>query len=374
MKLRIHKSALAAALALVARVVERRNTMPILSNALLEAAGDSLTITATDIDIEMKISVVAEVETAGATTAPAHMLSQLTAKFADGLVAIEALSDGVTLKVGAGRASAKLQTLPAEDFPSFGSEEAAGNIALPAHQLAALLDATSFAMSSEETRYYLCGIFAHVDSAGLFACVATDGHRLARARIEAPAWQGLPGVIIPRKTVGEIGRLAHAAAKADETVSIALTTNRIRVSVGDTVLTSKLVDGTFPDYERVIPSKWATEVQFGRAEMAAALDRVRCVLSTSKALKFTFVEGHVTLSATDADSGSASEEVGILGDGAVEIGFNAAYIAAALNALAADKITARLSDPGTPIILLPSELGASDRGPDRLVVVMPMRV
>ena len=256
MKLTIERAALLRALGHVQSVVERRNTIPILSNVLLKAESAKLALSATDMDIEMVSSLAAQVGKPGATTVPAHTLYDIVRKLPDGTqIELEATGEKGLMTLRSGRSTFTLSCLPPEDYPLMAGGELAHNFLLSAADLKRLIDRTRFAISTEETRYYLNGIYLHAaksDKVNMLRAVATDGHRLARMEIPLPEGaSGMPGVIVPRKTVTELRKLLD---ELDQDVSVALSDTKIRFTFAETVLTSKLIDGTFPDYDRVIPS------------------------------------------------------------------------------------------------------------------------
>src|SRR5690606_29586385 len=255
MRATLERSSLLKALSHVHRVVERRSTIPILSNVLLAADGSALSLKATDLDLEVAESIAAMVEGPGSTTVPAHLLYEIVRKLPDGGEVMLRLSDdAASMAVLSGRASFRLQCLPQSDFPQLSAGEFSHVFRMDSQELKKLIDRTQFAISTEETRYYLNGIYFHVIEAGgrlRLRAVATDGHRLARSEMEAPAGaEGMPGVIIPRKTVAELHKLVD---EPDIKVVVELSDSKIRFTIGQVVLTSKLIDGTFPDYQRVIP-------------------------------------------------------------------------------------------------------------------------
>ncbi|OQW58006.1 MAG: DNA polymerase III subunit beta, partial [Proteobacteria bacterium HN_bin10] len=278
MRLTIERSALLKALNHVQSVVERRNTIPILSNVLLSAQGDSLRLTATDLDIEISEAAAAEVDRGGQTTAPANYLYDFVRKLPDGSgVKLEVSGDDPRLFISAGKSRLHLPILPAGDFPSMPSDGFETKFEIEPTELGRLVDKTRFAISTEETRYYLNGIFFHtVDAGGAkLRAVATDGHRLALADHPAPKGsQGMPGVIVPRKTINELKRLLDDAS---DMVEIAVSPQKIRFALGDAVLTSKLIDGSFPEYARVIPKNNAKKLKVDNKAFAEAVDRVATV-------------------------------------------------------------------------------------------------
>src|SRR5215510_7647408 len=255
MKVTVERAALLKSLGHVHRVVERRNTIPILANVLIKADNSKLAFKATDLDLEVTEAIAAEVGPAGSTTVPAHMFYDIVRKLPEGTqILLEASGDRATLALRAGRSRFSLQTLPESDFPDLAAGEMTHKFSLAAKDLKRLIDKTQFAISTEETRYYLNGIYLHTagdGQASALRAVATDGHRLAQIDLAAPQGAaGMPGVIVPRKTVGEVQRLIE---DGEVQIGIELSPTKVRFTLGDVVLTSKLIDGTFPDYARVIP-------------------------------------------------------------------------------------------------------------------------
>ena len=372
MRTTVERAELAKALGHVHRVVERRNTIPILGNVLLRADGGRLELKATDLDLEVVESIPADVKLAGATTVPAHMFYDIVRKLPEGAeVAIEAAADKGTLTVRAGRARFQLQTLPETDFPDLTAGEFSHKFALSALDLRRLVDKTQFAISTEETRYYLNGIFLHTvtaDGGELLRAVATDGHRLAQIELAAPIGaRAMPGVIVPRKTVAEVQRLLDDGSTE---VSIELSTVKIRFAFAGTVLTSKLIDGTFPDYARVIPVGNDKTLIVDKGDFIAAVDRVSTVSSErGRAVKLSLAEGKLTLTVTNPDSGSATEEIEAdYAADPLEIGFNSRYLLEIAGQISGEEAELKLADPGSPTLLR----GKEETG--ALYVLMPMRV
>ena len=372
MRVTIEQSNLLKSLGHVHRVVERRNTIPILSNVLLKADGGELHLKATDLDLEIFEKTPAVVEQAGATTVPAHMLYEIVRKLPGGSeIMLSVDSDGTTLKLSSGRSQFTLQMLPVEDFPDISAGEFSHDFSFATGEIRKLINHTQFAISTEETRYYLNGIFLHTvedDGETVLRAVATDGHRLARSQTIAPdGADGMPGIIIPRKAVGEIQRLVE---DPDAAVHVELSESKIRLSVGETVLTSKLIDGTFPDYNRVIPSGNDKELVMDRATFASAVDRVSTISSErGRAVKLQLTNDQMVLSVNNPDSGSAEEEIAVgYSSDPLDIGFNSRYLLDITNQLTGDEATFMLSDPGSPTLIRDSaESGA-------IYVLMPMRV
>ena len=372
MKVTVERAHLLKSLNHVHRVVERRNTIPILSNVLLRSEGGELKLKATDLDLEITETVPAMVSEPGATTVPAHMLYEIVRKLPDGAeIELATRSDGATLDLKAGRSKFALQMLPESDFPDLTAGTFTHHFQLPAADLKRLIDRTQFAISTEETRYYLNGIFFHTvekEGALKFRAVATDGHRLAQAEVEAPhGSEGMPGIIVPRKTVGEIQKLVE---DPEAKIAVELSDTKIRITFGAVVLTSKLIDGTFPDYGRVIPQGNDKELKVDRGEFAAAVDRVSTISSErGRAVKLTVGEGRLVLSVVNPDSGSATEEVGVEYDSdPLDIGFNSRYLLDIAGQLETDTAVFRLADPGSPTLIYDYDQR------NALYVLMPMRV
>jgi DNA polymerase-3 subunit beta len=372
MKVTIERAELLKSLGHVHRVVERRNTIPILANVLVRAEKSALSLKATDLDLEVIESISAEVAPAGSTTVPAHMFYEIVRKLPEGSqVVLESSSDRAVLAVRAGRSRFTLQTLPESDFPDLAAGDMTHKFALAGADLKRLIDKTQFAISTEETRYYLNGIYLHVAGSGksqTLRAVATDGHRLAQTDLPVPAGAaGMPGVIVPRKTVTEVQRLIEDSGAE---VGIELSSAKIRFSIGDVVLTSKLIDGTFPDYARVIPSGNDKELVVDKKDFEAAVDRVSTVSSErGRAVKLSLSGGKLILSVTNPDSGSATEEIEVDYDGdPIDIGFNSRYLLDIAAQLDGEVAVLRLADPGSPTLIEDKDAKGS------LYVLMPMRV
>jgi DNA polymerase-3 subunit beta len=372
MKLTIERAALLRALSHVQNVVERRNAIPVLSNTLIEAGRGRLQLCATDMDIAIVDSAEASVQKDGATTAPVHTLYDIVRKLPDGAqVELVQQGDAGQLTLRAGRSHFTLSCLPREDFPSMNEGEFAHNFELAAEELRSIIDHTRFAISTEETRYYLNGIYCHAaENQGLrlLRAVATDGHRLARMEMPLPEGaESIPGVIVPRKTVGELRRLLD---ESNEPVKIGLSDTKIRLVFERVILTSKLIDGSFPDYERVIPSANDKKLEVNRKQLADAVDRVSTISTEkSRAVKFMLGNGSITLQATSPDAGSASEEIeASYSAGPFEIGFNSRYLLDILQQIEGDTAQFMLADAGSPTLI-------RDRADaTALYVLMPMRV
>ncbi|CAO3408222.1 DNA polymerase III subunit beta [Azospirillum sp. BE72] len=376
MNITIERAALLRSLGHVQSVVERRNTIPILSNVLLRAGDGELSLAATDMDLEIVETVPATVGRPGGTTAPAHTLFDIVRKLPDGSqVELDIGGDGTILTLRAGRSQFKLSCLPVEDFPQLSSGELKHNFSVAAADLRGLIDRTRFAISTEETRYYLNGIYLHAAKSKMgsletpvLRAVATDGHRLARVEMPLPdGADAIPGVIIPRKTVTEIRKLVDEAA---DRIELSLSDNKIRFGFDSVVVTSKLIDGTFPDYERVIPVGNDKVMEVDAKLFAAAVDRVATISTEkSRAVKLSLVRGALTLSATSPESGSATEELEVnYAESPLEIGFNSRYLLDITQQIEGEGAQFTLADAASPTII--RDVADSTA----LYVLMPMRV
>ncbi|HVM39061.1 MAG TPA: DNA polymerase III subunit beta [Sphingomicrobium sp.] len=367
MKATIERATLLKSLSHVQSVVERRNTIPILSNVLIEAREDgSIRLMATDLDLQVDESVAANVDQPGATTVSAHTLFDIVRKLPDG-AQVEISAASGKMQINAGRARFNLSTLPRDDFPVIAEGELPTRFELPAATLRQIIDKTRFAISSEETRYYLMGIFLHVADDALKAA-ATDGHRLARVTVPRPdGAEGMPDVIVPRKCVGELRKLLD---EVEGTVEVSLSPTKIRFGLGSAVLTSKLIDGTFPDYNRVIPTANDKLLKLDPKSFSAGVDRVSTIASEkTRAVKMSVDRDKVTLSVTSPENGIATEELPAdYGSDGIEIGFNARYLLDILHEIEGDSVEVHLADAAAPTLLRENDKSSA------LYVLMPMRV
>lgn len=367
----IERSALLKTLGHIQSVVERRGTIPILANVKLDAVGGSLRLTATDMDIAIMESVPCSTTEEGATTVPAHMFYEIVRKLQDGSQ-IELKSDDkgkVTIKAGRSRFS--LPSLPAQDFPAMADENLGHQFTITAEECKALIEKTRFAISTEETRYYLNGVYFHAaqdDGASVLRAVATDGHRLARIQVALPDGAAdMPGVIVPRKTIGELVKLLEGDV---QDVHVSLSDTKIRFVCGAAVLVSKLIDGNFPDYDRVIPTGNDKIMEVECKPFAEAVDRVSVISSEkSRGIKFQVENSGLTLSASSAEQGTASEHLEVkFGADPVEIGFNSRYVLDMMQQIEGESAQFVLADAQSPALVRdPADVGA-------LYVIMPMRV
>lgn len=369
MKITVNKDDLLPALQRAVRLVERRNTIPILANVKLEAEGNTLTITATDLDMQATSTLPADVATPGEMTAPAHTLGDFVKKLEAGAVTIT--EEGGKASIRGGRSRASLNTLSPADFPDLAVDEFSHAFDLAADVLADMFARVQFAISTEETRYYLNGIYLHEAQTGagtMLRAVATDGHRLALAQVPSPGNGTMPGIILPRKAVSEIDKLV--AGLKDANVRLEVSATKLRLAAGGTVLATKLIDGTFPDYTRVIPAGNDRFASLDKAALAAAVDRVSTLSSDrGRGAKLALSEGRLQISVTNPDSGNATEDLEAdFGGEPLEIGFNSRYVLDILSAFPAARVRIALADAGSPALF------TIDGAPAPAFVLMPMRV
>jgi DNA polymerase-3 subunit beta len=338
----------------------------------MSAQEGALTLATTDMDIEINETVAADVQVNGSTTAPANTLHDIIRKVPDNVsVEIALDSNGAMMTVTAGRSTFKLSCLPVSDFPEIGAENLEHEFELPAADLRKIIDRTRFAMSTEETRYYLNGIYLHAaerDGIDVLRLVATDGHRLARYEMPLPEGaKGIPGVIVPRKAIAEIRKLVDEAA---DSIRIGLSSNKVRFTFDHIVLTSKLIDGTFPDYQKVIPEGNDKKVELDPKLFSGAIDRVSTISAEkTRAIKLTINGKTMTLTAQSPESGSATEDIEVSNeDAALEIGFNSRYLMDITQQMEGGGCRMTLADSGSPTII-------QDTSDDNaLYVLMPLRV
>lgn len=372
MKVTLERNHLLKSLGHVHRVVERRNTYPILANVLLKASDGKLDLRATDLDIEVTESVPAMVGQAGTTTVPAHTLYEIVRKLSDG-AEVRLENEGTEqLLVTSGRSRFHLACLSPDSFPDLKSGTFTHTFSVAAPTLRELIERTQFAISNEETRYYLNGIYMHMLEVGgvpTLRAVATDGHRMARAEADAPTGaKGMPGIIVPKKTVSEVQKLLEGA---EGDVEVELSDTKIRFTLGGVVLLSKLIEGTFPDYDRVTPKNNDKQMNVDKQTFATAVDRVSTIASDrgGKAVKLSMKEGQLELSVTNPDHGTASEELAVeFEPESFEIGFNARYLLDIIGQIRSENAVFLFNDAGSPTLV------REDGDAKALYVLMPMRV
>ncbi len=372
MKITIERGLLLKVLNHIQGVVERRNTIPILSNVKFEAQNNVLTLHATDMDIDIVEQIPADISVTGSATAPAHTLYDIVRKLPDGSqIILDSDGDDEQLTLMSGRSNFKLTCLPTEDFPVVATEDFPTNFVLKSADLRGLIDRSKFAISTEETRYYLNGIYIHAAKRGdvdVLRAVATDGHRLASVELALPQGASdMPGVILPRKAVAEMRKLID---ESEENIEIGLSDTKIKFSFDGTALTSKLIDGTFPDYDRVIPDNNDKVLEVDTLLFAQAVDRVSAISNEkSRSVKLSVSRGNLMLSANSSDNDSATEELQVDYDEAeMEIGFNSRYLLDIAQQIEGKRIRFTLANSSSPTLIEDLE----DQG--ALYVLMPMRV
>ncbi|MDB5714255.1 MAG: polymerase subunit beta [Sphingomonadales bacterium] len=367
MKATIERATLLKSLGHVQSVVERRNTIPILSNVLIEALAEGgIRLMATDLDLQILETIDAKVETPGTTTVSAHTLFEIARKLQEGSEVSLNAADG-KMAIKASRSNFNLPTLPRDDFPIIAEGELPTKFELPAATLRQIIDKTRFAISTEETRYYLNGIFLHVVD-DVMKAAATDGHRLARVTVARPdGAEGMPDIIIPRKCIAELRKLLD---EVDGSVEVSLSATKIRFVLGHAVLVSKLIDGTFPDYSRVIPTGNDKILKIDPKSFMQGVDRVATIASEkTRAVKMALDRDKITLSVTSPENGTAAEEVpGEYSATGFEIGFNAKYLMDILAQIEGDSVEVHLADAAAPTLLRENDKASA------LYVLMPMRV
>ena len=372
MKFVIERATLLKTLSHVQSIVEKRNTIPVLSNVRIEALADGISFKATDMDTEITEIVDAKISEQGATTAPAHMLYDIVRKLSDGSeVELTFPDDKGQLTIASGKSKFSLSCIGVEDFPVISGDALPINFAMSVAELKGVIDRTKFAVSTEETRYYLNGVYMHAKNNGatsVLRIVATDGHRLAC--VESPLPQGaenLNGVIIPRKTIGEIRKLLDDTTV--ENVTISMSDNKVRFTLEDVTLTSKLIDGTYPDYERVIPTENDKSLEVSVKSLAAAVDRVSVVAERTRAIKMITGVNHVSITTSSPELGSAQEEIEAAYNGEVlEIGYNFRYLLDILAEITGETVKISFADASSPSVIHDTSDNSA------VFVLMPMRV
>ena len=372
MQFTIERAHLLKSLGHVQSVVEKRGTIAVLSNVKIDAGKDGVALTATDMDIAMVEKVSATVSKLGSTTVPAHTFYDIVRKLPEGAqVEMTTSADGSKVTIKSGQSRFSLACLPVDEFPVMADGDLTYNFSLKSAECKALIEKPSFAISTEETRYYLNGIYLHVAGAGVtktLRAVATDGHRLARVEVALPAGaDGMPGIIVPRKAIYELKKLID---EGDGDVAVSLSDTKIRFACGSAVLVSKLIDGNFPDYERVIPSGNDKIMEVDCKAFTSAVDRVSVISSEkSRAIKFHLENGKLTLSASSNEHGTASEEIDVTySSPKLEVGFNSRYLLDMMAQIEGDTAQFLMGDSASPAIVRDTaDVGA-------LYVIMPMRV
>jgi DNA polymerase-3 subunit beta len=369
MKFTIDRSSFLKPLGHIYSVVERRNTIPILSNVLIESDASKVSFTATDMDMDIVETVGCIVSSQGKLTVSAHTLYDIVRKLPDGSeIQIELID--LNVEVSAGKSRFILPTLPVDDYPIMTEIEKGNEFSLEAVDLANLIDNTKFAISSEETRYYLNGIYLHVPDikSDKLRAVATDGHRLAQAEVPIPKGaENMPGVILPRKAVGEVRKLIDST---DGLVTIIISKTKAKFIFPTSILTTKLIDGSFPDYQRVVPKENLNKLLVSNSHFSKAIDRVSTVsMEKSRAVKLSLSNNVLLLQVNSHDLGNASEELDVhYTSDPIDIGFNARYLLDISGQIQGKDIELSLSDSASPALITdPDQEGV-------IFVLMPMRV
>ena len=366
MKTTIKREDLLSPLQQVIGAVERRQTLPILGNVLFKSLGGDTTLTATDLEIEMVARVVSSAVDDFQTTIPARKLLDICKALPDGSMINFSIEEN-KVSLTSGRSRFTLATLPAKDFPGLDTIEEQQSFTISQHIFKSLFDKTSFAMAQQDVRYYLNGILMELTSASI-KLVATDGHRLALSEhVTDTGVTEDKQIIVPRKAVLELSRLLGS----DEgDTKIMLSQNHIRVETGTLLFTSKLIDGKFPDYKRVIPVDGNKIMEVDREVLKQSMSRI-AILSNEKyrGIRLTLSAGNLSIQANNPDQEEAEEELSVVYDESdMEIGFNVTYIIDVLNVLNSEKVQIKLKDSNSSCIISDSEDSSS------LYVVMPMRL
>ena len=371
MKFTLEKNTFLKGLSHVQSIVEKKNTLPILSNILIEAMNNSLVLSSTDMDISITEKMNCNIVEEGSTTVSAQMLYDIIRKAPD-LSEIEIISnDGKIMSLRAGKSKFSLGCLPKEDFPIIEIGDLENEINIESQKFLKLINKTRFAISNEETRYFLNGIYFHKNQeaeSNTLTIVATDGHRLAKFDyVISDNLADIPGVIIPKKTVNELYKLL---VDCEGSIRINLNSNKIVFYIGDSILISKLIDGNFPDYKRVIPQDNKSTLKVDRQLFSLAVDRVSTITNDkSPVIKFKLLNNLMNISSTNTENNTATEDIVIDYSGEeIEIGFNSKYILEMINNLEDREIKLNFKDSSSPVTAL------EDSNPELIYVLMPMRV
>lgn len=369
MKFTVQRDALLKPLTIVAGAVERRQTMPILSNMLFQLKGNKLTITGTDLEVELTANVIVEAETDGEATIPARKFVDICKSLPDGCEIKLAVEDSKAV-LRSGKSRFSLTTLPATDFPAVQRDKKSFSISVNQKNFGQLIHKTAFSMAQQDVRYYLNGMLWELTVDNLRA-VATDGHRLAVADIGFEESKNIEEkqVIVPRKGILELTRLL--SDDEGSVIELEFGANHIRAEAGDLVFVSKLVDGKFPDYQRVLPKGGNKLVVADRTGLRAALTRT-AILSNEKfrGVRFLLESGVLGIQANNPEQEEASEEVSVDYQGeSLEMGFNVSYLIEVLGVLASENINITLSDANSSALIQDS-----DETNNAMYVVMPMRL
>ena len=369
MELRVRRNDLVKELHLVQGIVERKNSIPILSNVLAEARSGELRISATDLDVSVRCGCAAEVVQEGAVTLAAKKLYEIVRSLPESEVSVKVEKDEWT-RIQCERIEFRMAGLPKDDFPSLPDGKSGRGIEIPVSVLRALAQRTAFAITAEDARYYLAGALLVLDKEGA-AMVATDGHRLAWAHRKT-ALKGTDGqkVLVPRKAITELGRLMEDLG-ADETVTFQYGEGNLLFTAGGRTLFSKKVEAQFPAFEKVIGITGDKKVTVGREALQSAIRRVSLLSSErGRAVRLSLEAGHIEVSASSPELGEARESIPVeYGEASVEIGFNAQYLLDFLSVVGTNEVSLELKDAESQGVLRP----VGDEAGDYRYVVMPMR-
>ncbi len=373
MELVARKADLVRELQFFQQIVERKNTIPILANVLIEATGNEITLLATDLEVTLRSRAEAAITRHGAVTLPAKKLYEVVRALPDGDVNIETEKGGNSVKVSGGQFSSKMPTLPREDFPTIIEPPGAVKSTIDGAVLGQMIGKTQFAITGEDTRYYLNGAL-FVLKPDQMTFVATDGHRLAlvNADRDGKAAKGSSDevrAILPRKALAELGRLL---ADAGGEVTYERGENHLFFEIGSRLLMSRMIDGQFPAYEKVVPKNNDKHVEFERDRLTSAVRRVALLSNErSRAVKFIVDKGSVEVTSSSPEFGEAREPIAVDYDGpSITICFNAQYVLDFLNAVDADVVSLDLKDDVSQAVMKPVGV----EGYDYTYVIMPMRV
>jgi len=366
MKFTIEREFLLKALQMVVGAVERKQTMPILGNVLLDVTSHLLRITATDTEVELIVRVtLTEPAESGTITAPARKLIDICRTLPEGSILQLQLKDD-KLIVQSGRSRFSLATLPANDFPSVEEDMGLQEFTINSREFSHLIEATHFSMAQQDVRYYLNGLLLELRGTQI-ATVATDGHRLAIARLTHAMNLGERQVILPRKGILELMRLLNSL---DEMFTLTITANHVRVEGTSFTFTSKLIDGRFPDYDRVIPRQCGQKVVIDRVMFREALSRV-AILSNEKyrGVRLMFEPNQLKIKANNPDQEEAEEELLIHYSGpSIEVGFNVGYLLDVLQSISTDTVNVGFTDGNSSVLVEANDEATAS------YVIMPMRI
>ncbi len=371
MKFKISKIKIFKCLSHIHGIVDKKNTLPILSNILIEAKNNSLVLSSTDMDISIVEKLKCDVLEDGATTTNSQMLYDIVRKLDDSCEVEIISNNGKILTLRANDSRFSLACLPKEDFPIIDQKNNGASIKINSNVLFKLIDKTRFAISNEETRYFLNGLYFNVveeNNTTNLTLVGTDGHRLAKSSyILEKKIDQLTGVIIPKKTINELSKLL---SDLDQDIEIIVSSTKIIFFIGNLVFVSKLIDGTFPDYKRVIPKDNINSLEVNRNSLLSAVDRVSTIANDkSPVIKFKILKGIINLNTVNNDNSTATEDLNLNYDGdEIEIGFNSKYIMDIVNNLEDEIVTLNLKDGSSPIT------AQEKSNPNLIYVLMPMRV